>query len=103
MQTRFLASLGVPEILTILYEIGKSISYLSFRLPRTATLLLRTMEHTHLERTLSRAGGLQNEGKHTNGEAPSNCAPGIGETLCLISKPLLDGYRMPAEWEEHER
>lgn len=55
------------------------------------------------ERTLSGAGALQSEGQHTNGKAPTNGALGVGEALCLNSKPLPDGYHMPAEWEEHER
>lgn len=61
------------------------------------------MEHTSSEPMLSRAGGLQSEGQHTNDKASSNCVLDTGETLCLSSKPLLDGYRMPAEWEDHER
>lgn len=65
------------------------------------------MEGTFSESATSRPGGFQSEDKdqhRSNGTAASiHCAFGIGEGLSVGSKPLLDGYHMPAEWEEHER
>lgn len=73
---------------------------LSYFLRGRVVLAMHEMQATSPERGLSTDAAAQTEEQRVTEQGSSF---GLTATSRLGSKPLLDGYHMPAEWEPHER